>query len=412
MPRAQFRSALLLLGLILSGWINPVGGQPATKPFGGGTSQKTGPTTPATDSSIKRINGKTLREWIAQTSFDDPSKRTQAILTIPLFGEDSADAVPALLSRLRDIDVSPRIKAVMALRFVGVHGKDVSKVVQALADRLDPTKEGQTGVRYEAALTMRRFVADAAPVIPQLIRGSHDTGSWELRHFCLQILRRAGTSKGGPDERVTQALLDSLRDPAYQVKLEALCGLGAMGKPTNPTMLARVVAALESGSLSQNRVYAVWAYAGLVAMSDKTSPESLIKLSHFLTPTHDLEVRCQAAQALGALGDRAKSRVPNLLAMLDDKEAMAVYGACVALSEIGDKSDRVIDAVIPLLDKDGDKDGERAFAACTALVRLGALNPKVMAALQKQTERTDKDSDKLKPMFRAALDEVKKTPKK
>jgi HEAT repeat protein len=375
--------------------------------------------------SITTFNGKTIDEWIRQMSDDDPSKRTMAVLAVVNFGNASSRAVKALLARVQnDPDTSPRIKAVMALRLVAVHDDEAREIAKQLAQKVHstaapPRVEMQSAVRYECLLTLGRFIEDANPeeVLPSLIGGIQDRGSWEIRQLSIHLLTRvARKGRSGPDEKAVRALLQALpKEPTQQVKMDLVCALGSMGKPSDRMLLGDVVTMLKSASTSNNKVYAVWAFAGLVAMEDEVSKESLMMLAQFV-PARDrsgyprsLEVRSQAAQALGALGTRAKGAVPTLVAQLADHETLVVSGACVALAQIGDKNDKVIDAMIPLL---SDKDPVRVTAALSALVHLGHLNPKVIAALEKQVERTDKDSDVLKPYFRSALEQVKGAMKK
>jgi hypothetical protein len=357
-----------------------------------------------------QVNGKTLAEWKLLLTHDDPSKRTQAIFAVVQFGEASSEVVPLLLSRTKDRDASPRLRAVTALRYVAVNDKDVHKVVMEMARLLDPRNERETAVRYEAAWTLERFYLDAEPALPALIQGTRDPGAFEVRLRCVQMLWRvASRSKGGPDDQAVLALVERLgaNETTHFVKLEAVVGLAGIGKPASTAAQLQVNAALERATRSTNKVYAIWAYAGLVSMNEKVADTSLLAISKFLKNS-DLEVRAQAAQALGALRGRAKSRIPNLIAMLDDKEAIAVHGACMALAQIGEHDNRVLDALIHLLDH---KDPNRVASACMALVELGQGNSRVKEAIEKQLERKDKDSDQLRLFIRAALEHLEK-PKK
>src|SRR5439155_1733886 len=76
----------------------------------------------------------------------------------------------------------------------------------------------------------------------------------------------------------------------------------------------------------------------------------LAAIDKYLKPTYPVETRIQAVQALAALGTRAKSRLPQIVAMLDDREAVVVDGACLALVRMGDTSDKVTDPLISLLE--------------------------------------------------------------
>src|SRR5262249_60440898 len=132
-----------------------------------------------------------ITEWMKDPTSGDPSRRVVAVLATVNFGDEAGDAVPLLIERLSDPDVSPRAKACVALRYVGMHEKHVKDVVKALGQRLSTAKESQAVVRYEAAVTLSRFAEDAAPIIPALISGLTDGSSWEIRHACASVLWRA-----------------------------------------------------------------------------------------------------------------------------------------------------------------------------------------------------------------------------
>jgi HEAT repeat protein len=366
--------------------------------------------------SPDKVAGKTLDQWIKDLSNEDASIRTQAVMALPEFGDRAHKAVPELLKRLNDPDVSPRARAVMSLRVIAVAEKDVPKVVAALAARIQPTNQGrevQASVRYEAVVTLRRFLEDAQPAIPALITGTLDRASWELRYISVQLLWRVAVkSKEGADPRVTKALLNLLTyEKTYLVRLETIQGLGAMGRPESPELLAKVVGALSTcthTNRTQNKPLTVWAFAGLVAMQDgPASKKSLEALAKFLK-SDTLELRVQAVQALGHLGDRAKAKLPAVLEVLHDQEPVAVQAACAALGWMRDKSDRVVDALLALLPS---KDAATAAAAVIALVNIRANTEPVLKALDKMLE--DKKLDiRLRYLIEEAIKELKKPPPK
>src|SRR5262249_44538487 len=121
-------------------------------------------------SKLEYVGGKTLLEWKALLKSKDPSVRTQAIVAITAFGNDNSNCGPLLIDRAADKDVSPRVKAVIALRFVAISDKDFPKVVTSLCYRMSPQSESQTVVRLEAIITLQRYVTDplAATAIPYL----------------------------------------------------------------------------------------------------------------------------------------------------------------------------------------------------------------------------------------------------
>jgi hypothetical protein len=410
-------------------------------------------------SGPKTFGGKTLEQWKREATHHDASRRAMAIIAITTFGDEAKSAVPLLIGRIKDPDLSPRGKAILALRIIAVDDQDVPRVVEALATRLSRNPysqqliESQAIIRYEAAVSLRRFADDAAPAIPALINGAHDLSCWEIRHMCVSILWRAAMgnnklpkppkppepkksnppSKTRPgksrnSERSTTPTLVAPADPratvikallavmgrpneTYHTRMEAVHGLGALGRPSDPALLRAEIEQLEKyarTTSSENKPLAIWSYASLVALGDDNKgDEALVAIAKFLKPDHKLEHRAEAAQALGALGKRAKKRIPSLVAMLDDKEAVAVSGACTALTQIGDSSDKVVTALVRVAQH---KDPFRAAPAIIALVNLKANTPAVLDALEKV--RVNKDTHKnLLPLVKEAIDELKKAKK-
>lgn len=357
--------------------------------------------------------GKTLKEWKAELTNKDAGKRAAAVVAISGFGDASHECIPALLERmLHDKDVSPRVRAVIAMRVAAVDSKDVGNVVKALVARLSRDNESQAIVRLEAAVSLKRFIGEGAlnNAIPGLTRGTLDISSWEIRHHCVSLLWRIGREqKTGTDAAIFEALLGVLtNEPTYLVRLEAIQGLGTIGQPNDPILLNKVVSRLDAVSKGANKPLAIWAYTALVAMQEgKASELALSQISKFLTKTHPLESRIQAANALGALGTRAKSRVPMLVAMLEDPETSAVWAACNALGNIGEAPAKVVDG---LMKQVAHKDPSRAAAAVTALVNLRVNTATVTGTLDKMRENKEMDIG-LRRLIDTALVAIKK-PKK
>jgi HEAT repeat protein len=413
MRAAKFAAtALLLLALA---------GLAAAQPRSGTRPSDKSPRTTGRMGSLsparQEFGGKTMADWRDELTHRDASKRAAAITAIANLGEDSSRFVPLLIDRTRDSDTSPRTKAVIVLRFVAVNKDDVPKVVAALTARLRqgrfPYGEPEAVIRYEAAATVERFAADAQRAIPALIEASRDWSNWEIRHMCVRVLVQAGLEKDRPpDRRVSEALVRRVlaRGEDYQVRLEAVKGLGAMGRPDN-SALREVLDALHTVAHSRGRVenmpLKIWAFTALANMNE--GPEAAIAQVTGFLKHRNLEVRCQAAQALGALGKKAKGRIPQLIRMLSDKQPPAVQAACIALANIGDDSDKVIAALLATLKT--TKDANVALAVCSALTQLKAARPEVFAALEDQLDRKDEQADKLRPFFRRTLKQLK-NPKK
>jgi HEAT repeat protein len=412
-------AALLLLALAapLQAQPRPPAAPPPTGPTtgpGSGTAPSTGPgvTRPygSEPPAPTEVGGKTLPQWKLELTSGDSYVRAKAIGSVVHFGPAAAEVVPLLTQRCEDRDVSPRTKAVIALRLIRAAEKDRPKVVDALSKRLWTGltgSEAQAIVRYEAARTLLFYATlDPTlirPVLAAVVKGADDPSCCEARHVCLQVLRLGGRDKAkGPDPRATNALLKALRDPTGDVRLEAILGLGAMGRPTDPVLLAKVISNLQQVLYSRDRVQVMWGHVALLAMDDKLAPAALKALARYLESS-DMKVRAEGAHVLGAIGPQAKSCVPALLKHLTDKEPVAI-NASAALAAIKDDSPRVLDALIKQLER---KEPAVVAAACLAMSELGVSNRQMLQALQAAADKPGIDKE-LKAIIQGTLDHFSK----
>lgn len=341
------------------------------------------------ENPAETYGGKSLYQWRQEMKSQDASKRTQAIVAIMTFPAEKGNvAVFDLIDRLSDSDVGVRVKACLALRYVHLVNSDqIQRAVRGLATHVDPYSETQSIVKYEAATTLLRLAPSAGPEYSKIINGMKDRSAWENRRICASILWRvARDAKGGPDPRVVSEFLNWIpKEHTYQVRLELMKGLGAMGKPANRSLQIQVDEFLQSAARSNNRSLALWGCVALLAHADGNDVETkrwLNKVAHFLNEG-DTEIKVQAALALSGMGEKAKSKAPDILAMLKrdkDKDTASVNAACEALGRMKDTSAPVVNALLDLLD---NKDPARAAAAVKALVDLDLRDALVMNALKK-----------------------------
>jgi HEAT repeat protein len=361
------------------------------------------------------IGGKTYDQWKAELSHRDPSVRANAIMAIPYFRERSEDSVPLLVKCTYDSDASPRAKAVLALKMMGIRGSDVTRVVQALGRLVG--HDSQAIIRFEAAQALTRFGADTREVVGDLVKGIGDSSTWEIRHACIIALIYAGVDKKkGPDLRVTDALLLRINsyyyEPTTQVRLRAIMALGAMGRPQDPSKLKQVLLALQrpENYKSSNKVIRIWSHVSLMALEDKANEKDLKTIAEYLKD-HERDVRVQAVTALGALQDKAHEYISDILRLLQEEKEMAVLAAaCNALCQMGDGGDKVRKALIKLTEFDDAASTSVVLAACNALAQIGVASPDAMEALNKVLAHKAL-SDQAKDIVKKDIVEIKK-PKK
>src|SRR5262245_1299553 len=103
----------------------------------GTTGSKPGSSPFASDKMEMSLGGKNIKQWIAEISAPDPSRRENAIRTVPLI-KGAEEAIPAILGLLDrvDPDSSPRVNAVMALGAIDFSNEaDIKHAVHTLAVR-------------------------------------------------------------------------------------------------------------------------------------------------------------------------------------------------------------------------------------------------------------------------------------
>src|SRR5207247_2127813 len=115
--------------------------------------------------------------------------------------------------------------------------------------------------------------------------------------------------------------------------LEGTIGLGAMGRPADPMLRDMALRALQGQLSSRDRVLALWSHVSLMSLDKVTDAGLGAVVKELRNP--DLQVRIQAAQALGAMGTHARVCSPNLVSMLQDREPAVAAAACSALVSVG-----------------------------------------------------------------------------
>lgn len=229
-----------------------------------------------------------------------------------------------------------RVNACLALGSIDVGAADVNKAVDELARRVTDDREGI--VRFHAAMALVTFGKEAKAAIPKLITASRDGSSWEIRKAAVMALGKVGVAeKDDPlDMRAANNLISVLNTEATaQVRLEAAIALGSMGKPARTEDLVLMEAALKRATGDRDLTVRIWAAVGFMAITEKVPEEYLVIVAKIMKAP-ELVHRCHAARALGTIGEKAKSRVPDLIELLADKQREAQASSVWALGRIGD----------------------------------------------------------------------------
>jgi HEAT repeat protein len=301
------------------------------------------------------VGGKTLKQWVAELhQARDPGMRITAMQMLTHYGTAAQEAVPDLVEELKQRDPSLRTNAIVALGAIGSDKENVDKVLTAVAKLLG---DNQQIVRYRAILLLAYWgpVAKkyAAPQLLSLVKDTYNS-SWEVRRASALALGSIGQvpkdNKDQQDPHIFRALTDALSDPCAMVRLEALSALFMLGPPLTPTDRNRAIQSLTALTGNKDKTQAIWAHMVLVRFENKpAAPKNPDKNADKLSKSaekhlhaialylkhQDLDVKIQAARALGMAGTNAKNEVPELMEALGDKELAVIAWSIAALKEIG-----------------------------------------------------------------------------
>src|SRR5262249_36925153 len=207
----------------------------------------------------------------------------------------------------------------------------LEKVVKALKAML---KDSQSLVRWHAANALGRIGPKAAEVaLQELIYAARDLNAWETRKAATFALGTVGyDAKNGPEAKVVHALLYNLKsqETCAQVRLEAVQSLSVLGPPKreeDAELKKSIPRHLEPlAARDPDKTVRVWAQMTIMQFTEVTGPR-LVAIARMLAPTEPLPARAQAARALGLIGTKAKSQIPNLIEALKDRDAVVVDNA-------------------------------------------------------------------------------------
>ncbi len=236
---------------------------------------------------------------------ENPRVRESAARIAGYFGYD--ECVDLLFAACRDADAAVRQAAVENIVYL-----EDERVVPTLTAVLG---EDEASVR-QAAVRALVFVEPRA-AWPLLLAALEDDATW-VRYFAARVLGQIGFVEAWqPLARLAQA------DPAFQVRVAAMEGLGALGGVTAVTVLAPFIEAEEPDL----------ARAAVTALGQVAHPAALPPLLSALR--HDRpELRLHAISALEQRGGQGTAGALQWTAATDEDESV-VQAALTALAELG-----------------------------------------------------------------------------
>jgi HEAT repeat protein len=300
----------------------------------------------------------TLYRYAVMKSFFNAAGRAQRALT------------DRLLAALRDGDSGVRQEAAEALGRLGAAAPDViAGLLAALRD------DKEKWVRREAAQALRQLGAATPDVTGGLLAALRNDDKYMRQEAALALGKLGAAS---PD--VTAGLLAALRDKNWDVRQGAAQALGRLGAAT-PDVTAGLLAALRDDKEKWVRQNAAQALVQLGAASPDVTGGLLAALRD-----DDEYVRRKAAQALVQLGAASPDVTGGLLTALRDDDEYVRQEAVLALVQLGAASPDVTGGLLAAL-RDDDKYVRQE--AALALGKLGAASPDVTAGLLAALRDTD-----------------------
>jgi len=205
------------------------------------------------------------------------------------------DPVFAQIEQLRSPDVQPRRDAARELREDSDRGQLHALALQRIAD-LSVTESDATVLRE----LMHAFRSDARPAAARFHKACLGDPQADIRRRACEYFVRH------PSKDAAEALTRSLLDESQEVVVAALQGLGEVESLTSTLAVVRLLA-------SRDVAIRLAAASVLASHGHAAGFDSLQRLAQHRDP----EVRRQAAEAMGATGQRRFTAV--LIGMLDDR---------------------------------------------------------------------------------------------
>jgi HEAT repeat protein len=325
--------------------------------------------------SAERLNGKSMFEWMNDLKDKDPSIRERAIAALKAYGPEAREASRDVIRAINDKDMSLRVNAIITLGFIGMEPKDRQEGISALKGRLS---DNQGIVRFQAASALGRLPkGDAYDAIPELIKATRDPYCWEIRTAAVGALGHAGFDPAGNgfDLNAFHALLGAARDTCVEVRLQAVISLinfGTPGKPADYNALQGILTTLQR---DKHKRVAILAGVALMRIQPPNDPKTQKYIDKELGPIGkllrdpELQTRTMAARAIGFVGEKAKSQVPELIDALGDLEPQMVLLTIQALGNIGPAASNAYNALKRL---EQNPDPAIREAVRMALEKIGA----------------------------------------
>jgi len=342
-------------------------------PSGGGG----GPGAPAVEKKKdtgnwpKEINGKSAEVIVKEMrTHSDPAVREAAVRALPLFGpkgrEFGADDLVEALTRDPDWNVRLAALSVAPTVLLGFAESPDTPLSSGLNAMVNLLSSEHTHVRFDAVgavASIGPYIRTVQPkVVASLTARARESTSWHMRRAAAAALGSVGqgtaspadpAKRTDPDSGAVTALLDLLKqDNCAAVRREAvnsLIGLGPVSagqqKKWRADLDAVIAKEKDKSVLLWTRVCILRNDPGGVE-KNKAHLDEVAKLLDATEPGGRLE----ACQALGLLGEEAKSKLQKLLEVIPNakEEPAVVAAAIIAVTAMKSQANVIIPVLQPI----------------------------------------------------------------
>jgi HEAT repeat protein len=318
-----------------------------------------------------QVFGKTLEQWIKEIDDPDPSHRTQAITNVLQFGPNAKKAIPALVKQVKSsIDQAPRAYAIIALGQLAP--LDLSTYGQQAVDALSIALDNNQGtIRIQACRALAAIGPPARVTIAKLVRLVEDRTSNEIRQAAATALGRVGyDTENYADPRALGALIGGIDDVSREVRLESLQSITNLGPPSSGAS-GPILEKLERRIKSEKDNSAkIWVRVAIMRMNPTKINDANLNPIAALMKENDLDIRVQAARAIGFIGSPAKAKIPELIEALNDKEPLMVWQVLWSLARMEKDAQKALPQIEKIAaDDKADKSVQEAAKKAVEVIK-------------------------------------------
>ncbi len=348
-----------------------------------------------------QINGRSLPEYLKDTTDLDPAVRERALRIIPGFGPEIVKKEPgwakAALPRMtsdKERDPGVRAAAYEAVGAVGLEkDADIKEAVRVLFLAAEQGASGG-GARLHAIQTLSAFGSKAEGAINYLIGPPMLDVAYETRRSVAFTLGRISLNDhAGPNQRSLDALFKLATDHSAPVRMEAYQSLVLLGPPLLPRPAAAPLLKDMKGDVPKSDEKAVAGYVAII--KKRLSPVGQPKANEPPSPTglieRDKQVEIMARMVMMRFEPKEMTdeNLGGVAKYVNDKETGPRLQALNVLGNMGQAGAKKLDDVVRALTSE---DADVVVAAITTLVQFGPASKAALPAVERlRTRGTTKE---------------------